>query len=604
MATTTDDQDGDPQAQAVEDWQEFSANLMKVAAKSQQLVQEFLLRQAAEAGPTTIDPLNIGGAFLELTGKMLTNPQALAENQLALWSDYLQLWHNTALKALGEDATPVIEPPKGDRRFRHPDWTENQLFDFVKQSYLLAAKYVHKTVTDTDGLEPDDAAKVDFYTKQFVDAVSPSNFILTNPEVLKATIDRKGENLVQGLENMLQDLERGQGQLNIKMTDMDAFQVGRNVAVTPGKVVFQNRLFQLIQYQPTTDQVYRTPLVIFPPWINKFYILDLTAEKSFVRWAADQGYTVFVVSWVNPDGSYADMTFEDYMLDGMITALDKVEEATGEREINVIGYCVAGTLLAATLAYLTATDQVDRVKSATFFTAQADFTQAGDLQIFVDEDQIETIDKLMEQKGYLDSRAMATTFNMLRSNDLIWSFVVNNYLLGKEPFPFDLLYWNSDSTNLPREMHRYYLKNMYQENNLVQPGKLKLAGVPIDLTAVKTPCYIQAGREDHIAPPQSVFKITRLFKGPIRFLLAGSGHIAGVVNPPAAKKYQHWTNSRKAASLDKWLAGAAEHPGSWWPDWHKWLSKRSGTKVAARVPGDGPLKAIEDAPGSYVKVRY
>ncbi|RMF04903.1 MAG: class I poly(R)-hydroxyalkanoic acid synthase, partial [Alphaproteobacteria bacterium] len=541
--------------------------MMRLATRTQAMITDFLTRHAAEAGVTNFDPLNISSAFMELSTKLMANPARLAETQMAFWQDYMQLWQSAALRMLGEDAKPVIEPEKGDRRFKSSDWRDIEVFDFIKQAYLLSAKYIQGAVSNVEGLDKKDQAKVDFYTRQFIDAMSPSNFVMTNPEVLRATVEEKGENLIRGLQNVLDDLERGKGKLAIRMTDMEAFEVGRNVAVTPGKVVFQNRMLQLIQYAPATEQVYARPLLFLPPWINKFYILDLTPEKSLIRWLVERGYTVFCVSWVNPDESYRDTGFEDYMLEGAIPAIDTVREITGQDSINVVGYCIAGTLLAATLAYLTAKGEADKVHSATFFTAQVDFEHAGELQVFIDDEQLAAINRIMETKGYLDSEAMATTFNMLRSNDLIWSFVVNNYLLGKDPFPFDLLYWNADSTRLPQAMHLFYLKNMYQENLLVEPGGITLDGVPIDLSTVKTDMYIQAGKEDHIAPFESVYKMLHTFSGKMRFILAGSGHIAGVINPPAAKKYQYWTNTRTPVQPADWLSGATEHPGSWWPDW-------------------------------------
>ncbi|GER07124.1 class I poly(R)-hydroxyalkanoic acid synthase [Iodidimonas muriae] len=584
------------------DWQAYSDNMAKVAAQTQKLVQDWLEKQQAE--DPDLDPLNIGDSFFELTSKMMSDPTRLAEQQMALFQDYMQLWHNTTLNMMGEKADPVITPEKGDKRFKSPEWSDNQLFDFIKQSYLLASRHVNKIVSETEGLDPEDERKTEFYTRQFVDALSPTNFAMTNPDVLKATVESRGENLVKGMENLLRDLEHGEGELNISMTDKDAFEVGRNVAITPGKVVYECELFQLLQYSPSTEQVYETPLLIFPPWINKFYILDLTAEKSFVKWCVDQGLTVFIVSWVNPGPNLRDKTLDDYLKDGQVRALEMVEKITGVRGANVIGYCVAGTLLAATLAWLHAKGEEDRVNSVTFFTAQVDFEDAGELKVFVDEDQLEVLSKRMRKKGYLDARSMFSTFNLLRSNDLIWSFAVNNYLLGKEPFPFDLLYWNSDSTNLPAGVHEQYLRCMYYENALVKPNQMTLAGEKIDLTSIKTPAYIQAGKEDHIAPPESVYKMTKILSGPKRFVLAGSGHIAGVVNPPSAKKYQYWTRSgRLPNTLESFVSKAKETPGSWWPDWIKWIEKHSGKKVPARTAGSGDFPAIEDAPGRYVKVK-
>ncbi|WP_439817473.1 PHA/PHB synthase family protein [Zavarzinia sp. CC-PAN008] len=581
----------------------LGANLVKIAARSRKLVSEFLSRQMEPgAKPPSADPFNIGSAFLEMTQRMMANPARLAEANLALWQDYLTLWQTTTLRLMGQEPKPVIKPAKGDKRFNHADWDENGVFDFIKQSYLLTARWLQHTVHNVEGLDPKTAKKVDFYTKQFVDAMAPSNFVLTNPQVLRTTLESNGENLVRGLETMLKDLDDGKGQLAIKMTDMNAFEVGRNIAITPGKVVFQNDIIQLIQYIPKTAETYRRPLLIVPPWINKFYILDLRQDNSFIKWMLEKGYTVFVVSWVNPDEKLAERTFEDYMDEGILAALGAIEQATGETHVNAIGYCIGGTLMGATLAYMAATGD-DRIQSCTFFAAQVDFSEAGELSIFIDEEQLENIESMMQRKGFLDGQQMSTTFNMLRANDLIWSFVVNNYLLGKDPFPFDLLFWNADATRMPTKLHSFYLRECYQANNLAKPGGVTLRGVPIDLRQVKIPIYLQASRDDHIAPYRSVFKATKLYSGPIRFMVAGSGHIAGVINPPAAKKYQHWLNDKSCATVEEWFAGAVEHPGSWWEDWDAWLAPKSGDKVPARVPGDAKLKVLEDAPGSYVKVR-
>ncbi|MGE0152835.1 MAG: PHA/PHB synthase family protein [Reyranellaceae bacterium] len=575
----------------------------KLAERSQKVVSDFLAKQAAE-GPQKPDPLNIGSAFMEMTQRMMANPEKVVKAQVQLWQDYLKLWQNTADRFMGKESKPLVETPRSDKRFADKSWTESLLFDYIKQSYLLTARWMQSTVKDVEGLDAKTAKKVDFYTRQFVDALAPSNFALTNPQVLKATLDSGGENLFKGLENLLADLERGKGRLNISMTDMKAFEVGRNVAVSPGKVVYQNDLIQLIQYSPSTEEVYERPLLIVPPWINKFYILDLKPENSFIKWTVAQGYTVFVVSWVNPDEKLAHKTFEDYMREGPLAALDAIERATGVREATAIGYCLGGTLMAATLANMAAKGD-ERIKACTFFTAQVDFSEAGELSVFIDEEQLNFIDDVMSKRGYLDGGEMSTTFNMLRANDLIWSFVVNNYLMGKDPFPFDLLFWNSDATRMPAAMHSFYLRKMYQENLLAKPNGLTLNGTPIDLGKVTIPIYIQAGREDHIAPYPSVYKATQLYKGPVRFMLAGSGHIAGVVNPPHAKKYQHWLNETTVnpPTPEDWLRGAKEHPGSWWHDWDKWLAEKSGPKVPARDPASGGLPAIEDAPGSYVKVR-
>jgi len=578
----------------------LAARMADIAARSQTLVSEFLSRQPSGVGMA--DPTNIGSAFLEMTARMMTDPAKLAQAQMSLWQDYMALWQRAAHRMIDPEAAPLVSPARDDRRFRDPEWDENQLFDFVKQSYLLTSRWLLSTVRDVEGLDETTARKIDFYTRQFVDAMAPSNFVMTNPEVFRTTIESKGENLIKGLNNLLEDLERGKGELRIKMTDLEAFELGVNVAVSPGKVVYQTDLMQLLQYAPTTEQVYRRPLLIVPPWINKFYILDLQPKNSFIKWAVDQGFTVFVVSWVNPDETLAQKTFDDYMREGPLAALEAIEKATGEREITAIGYCLGGTLMAATLALMAARGD-DRVKAATFFASMVDFSEAGELSVFIDEEQLSALEERMSRDGHLDGSAMATTFNMLRANDLIWSFVVNNYLLGKEPLPFDLLYWNSDSTNMPAAMHSFYLRKMYQENRLVEPGGITIDGEPVDLRQIKTPTYILSTREDHIAPWKSTYAATQLYSGPTRFVLAASGHIAGVINPPAAHKYAHWTNPKTPSSPDDWFAGATEHPGSWWPDWKAWNARRSGKKVAARVPGDGALAVLEDAPGSYVKRR-
>ena len=575
-------------------------SMADIAARSQRLVNDWLRRQTQEGG--ALDPLNVGGAFLEMTTKLLSNPGQLVQAQLGLWRDYMTLWQNTTRRIMGIDSTPVIESDPKDKRFADPAWQQNEIFDYIKQSYLLSARYINDVVTHVDGLEPKTAQKIDFYSRQFINALSPSNFAMTNPEVLRRTRETGGENLVKGLSNLLSDLEQGRGNLRIKMTDTEAFKVGGNIAVSEGKVVFQNELMQLIQYTPATETVFARPVVIFPPWINKFYILDLRPKNSLVRYLVSQGHTVFMVSWVNPDASLADKNFDDYMVDGVFAALDAIEKATKTREVNAIGYCLGGTLLAASLAYMKATGD-DRIKAATFLVTLTDFTDAGELGVFIDEEQLSNIEEKMFKQGYLEGADMASTFNMLRANDLIWSFVVNNYLLGQEPFPFDLLYWNSDSTRMPPVMHSFYLRNMYQKNLLSQPGGISMKGVAIDLRHIDIPVYFLSCREDHITPWTSTYKGAKNFGGPVRFVLAASGHIAGVVNPPEGGKYNHFINAEMPETPDEWFTGSTEVAGSWWPDWQRWISGFDKTQVPARIPGKGRLKVIEDAPGSYVKVR-
>jgi len=513
------------------------------------------------------------------------------------WSDSLKLWQRFLdPKAAGDDATPAVK----DRRFKSEAW-QNPLFDWIRQSYLMIADQMLKQVDAMEGLDPKQREQFRFATQGFIDAMSPSNFAFTNPDVIQKTIETRGENLLKGLSNMLNDLSKGQ----LTHTDAQAFEVGRNLATTPGKVIYRSPLFELIHYTPTTESVLATPLVIFPPWINRFYILDLTPEKSFIRWAVDQGLSVFMVSWKSADASLVDISWDDYVL-AQIEAIDVIRDQLDVEAVHAIGYCVAGTTLAATLAYLTAKGEADKVRTATFFTAQVDFADAGDLLNFVDDAQLDMIRQLSPE-GYLDGRYMALTFNLLRGRDLIWNYVANNYLMGQDYAPFDLLHWNGDTTNLPAKWHLSYLTDLYRDNLLVQPGALAIAGTPIDLTKVVTPSYIQAGREDHIAPAESVWKITHLLAGPLKFVLAGSGHIAGVVNPPAAGKYQYWTNDTPAATLAEFVAGATETKGSWWPNWIGWLRGQDAAEVkvkGARVPGKGKKHpAIADAPGEYVRAR-
>ncbi|MCA3376143.1 MAG: class I poly(R)-hydroxyalkanoic acid synthase [Roseomonas sp.] len=572
-----------------------SRTMADVAERGQRIVADFLKRQADQPGEA--DPMHIGNAFLDMTSRLMTNPTKLMQAQIGFWQDYLTLWQNTARRMMGEPAPAVIAEDQKDKRFKDEAWRDNEVFDFIRQSYLLSARYMQGLVHDAEGMDEKTAQKVDFYTRQFVDAMSPTNFALTNPEVLRRTAETGGENLLKGLSNLLTDLERGQGNLRIRMTDESKFKVGENIAVTPGKVIYQNDLMQLIQYAPTTDKVLKRPLLILPPWINKYYILDLRPKNSFIRWAVDQGHTVFMVSWVNPDARLAEKGFEDYMLEGPYAALDAIRQATGEKSVNAIGYCLGGTLLSATLAHM-AVKRDTRIKSATFFTTMVDFAEAGELGVFIDEEQLKALEAKMQKRGFLEGREMATTFNMLRANDLIWSFVVNNYLLGQDPFPFDLLYWNDDSTRMPARMHSFYLRRMYQQNDLIKPGGIELLGVKLDLRKIKLPTYILSTREDHIAPWASTYRATQTYAGDIRFVLAASGHIAGVVNPPDAGKYSHWVNTELPADPEAWLAGSTELAGSWWPDWQRWVAGQD----PAQVPFRPPKNAIEDAPGSYVKV--
>ncbi|MGH8741118.1 MAG: PHA/PHB synthase family protein [Burkholderiales bacterium] len=575
-----------------------------VAQRSSKILSEFAQKQAQSMSAAMRDEMGIAKAFMDLYSRMAADPAAMTAMSMNLWIDYARLWQSSWMKMLGVQAPSVAEPAKGDARFKDGDWSSNFVFDYIKQSYLIAARHIQHAVAQVDDLPAESEKKVAFFTRQYVDALAPSNFLMTNPQVLRETLQSGGQNLVRGLNNLLGDLERGNGELRISMTDETAFQLGRNVATTPGRVVFQNELMQLIQYLPTTAQVYKRPLVIIPPWINKYYILDLREKNSFIRWALDRGHTVFVVSWVNPDARLAQKGFDDYMLEGAIGALDAVEKATGEREVNFIGYCLGGTLLGASLAYLSSKGE-QRVHSATFFVSLLDFSEPGELGVFIDEAQVANLEKKMNERGYLEGSEMAGTFNLLRANDLVWSFVVNNYLLGKDPFPFDLLYWNADSTRMPARMHSFYLRNMYIKNLMGVPGGITLAGVPIELSQMKIPAYFVSTVEDHIAPWRSTYKGARYLgsaaRGAVRFVLGGSGHIAGIVNPPAAKKYHYWTNEALPETPEAWFAGAKQVPGSWWEDWQGWIDRQNAD--APKVPARQPKDALEDAPGSYAMLR-
>jgi polyhydroxyalkanoate synthase len=581
----------------------FARNIARLVEEGGKALAAFLKPRETGAADDNATADEIGDAVKTL-GQVaeywLSDPSRAIQLQANLGRAYLDLWGAAVKRMAGEKIEPVVTPDTRDRRFTDPEWSSNQFFDFMKQAYLVSADWAEHLVKDASGLDPHTRKKAEFYIRQIANALSPSNFVLTNPELLRETLRSNAANLVRGMTMLAEDIDE-EGNIVIRQSDPKLFEVGRNLATTPGKVIFQNELMQLIQYAPSTESVFKIPLLIVPPWINKFYVLDLTPEKSLIKWCVDQGLTVFVISWVNPDAHLATRDFEDYMREGPLAALDVIKKATGESKAHVAGYCVGGTLLAITLAYMAAKKDT-RVASATFFATQVDFTYAGDLQVFVDEEQLQNLDKRMKQRGYLEGRKMANAFNMLRENDLIWPYVINNYLKGKTPFPFDLLYWNSDATRMPAANHSFYLRNCYLENNLTR-GKIKLGGVKLDLKKVRLPVYNLATREDHIAPAKSVFLGAQAFGGPMRFVLSGSGHIAGVVNPVSKAKYQYWTGDKPSGDVETWIKHATEHPGSWWPDWLAWLKEQNDKKVKARKPGGGKLKPIEDAPGSYVRVK-
>ena len=581
----------------------MSANLAEAALSAQKMIAASAARAVENTPAVNTDPMHVAGAVGEVMTALASQPDKLIKAQADLYASYTNLWRNAALAAVGQSPlAPVVAPAKGDKRFTDPDWTANPVFDVIKQSYLITSNWLNDLVSGVEGVDPLTRRRVEFATKMMTDAVSPTNFLMSNPAALRAAVESNGQSIAKGMANIHDDLERGGGQLAISQTDLSQFEVGRNVATAPGKVIFENDLIQLLQFDPSTEQVCEIPLLIFPPWINKFYIMDLRPENSMIRWLSAQGFTVFVTSWVNPDAKLANKTFEDYLNEGAYAAVDAVARQTGAATVNTVGYCIGGTLLSCALAHMAARNDT-RIASATFFAAQQDFSEAGDLLIFTSEDWLKDLESKMDAGGgVLPGQSMADTFNALRANDLIWSSFVNNYLLGKAAKPFDLLFWNSDQTRMPKTLHLYYLRKFYMENALAM-GKLDLAGEHLDLRKVQTPIFVQSSREDHIAPAKSVYKGAKLFGGPTRFTMAGSGHIAGVINAPVANKYQHWTNDALPDTLDEWLDGAVEHAGSWWPVWAAWLKERSGEEVPARDPAAGPLKPIEDAPGTFVKVR-
>jgi polyhydroxyalkanoate synthase len=537
----------------------------------------------------------------QVAEKWMIDPQKAVEAQSRLGTQFLDLWSTTLKRMQGDEAPPVAAPAPQDKRFQDPEWSKNAAFDFIKQAYLVTSHWAETMVDEAEGLDEHTRAKARFYVKQLSSALSPSNFVPTNPELIRETLKEGGANLVRGMKMLAEDVEAGGGELKLRQSDPTKFKVGENLAVTPGKVIYRNDLMELIQYSPVTDSVLRRPLLIVPPWINKYYILDLNPEKSFIRWAVAQGLTVFCISWVNPDERQAEKGFGDYMREGIFAALDAIEQATGERQVTTIGYCVGGTLLAVALAYMAATGD-KRIESATFFTTQVDFTHAGDLKVFVDEEQVQAVEAMMKTRGYLEGSRMANAFNMLRPNDLIWPYVVNVYLKGKAPFPFDLLYWNSDSTRMPAANHSFYLRNCYLENKLTK-GEMIIDNVKLNLKKVTIPIFNLATREDHIAPAISVFLGSKAFGGPVEFVVAGSGHIAGVVNPPTKPKYGYWTGAVNGQSYEDWLGHASEHKGSWWPYWFEWVERQAPERVPPHQPGEGHLPALCDAPGTYVRMK-
>jgi len=601
---TEDDEPSTVEQYLVKDPERFALNMARMIEQAGKAASAWAEpRERGEVRDHVAEPVvDMVKTFSKLSEYWLADPQRALEAQTRLFAGYMTVWANAIQRvspnAEGQD--DAIKPERGDKRFQDPEWGRNAFFDFLKQAYLVTSRWASELVEHAEGLDEHTRHKASFYVKQVSNAISPSNFILTNPELFRETVASNGENLVRGMKMLAEDIAAGKGDLKLRQADYSPFEIGRNIATTPGKVVGRSDVAEIIQYDPATETVLKRPLLICPPWINKFYILDLNPQKSFIRWAIEQGHTVFVISWINPDERHGAKGWEAYIREGLQYALDTIAEATGERDVNAIGYCVGGTLLAAALA-LMAREGDDRIKSATFFTTQVDFTYAGDLKVFVDEEQVAAVEKSMNEKGYLDGTKMATAFNMLRSGDLIWPYVVNNYMRGKDPLPFDLLYWNADSTRMAAANHSFYLRNCYLENNLSR-GTMELAGHTVSLGDITIPIYNLASREDHIAPALSVFLGSKYFGGQVDYVMAGSGHIAGVVNPPASGKYQYWTGGKPEGDFGQWIAKAVEHPGSWWPHWQGWIEAKDNTRVPARKPGKH-MKTLGDAPGSYVKVR-
>ncbi|TIU98016.1 MAG: class I poly(R)-hydroxyalkanoic acid synthase [Mesorhizobium sp.] len=599
-----DDQASTVEQYLVKDPERFALNMARMIEQAGKAASAWAEpREKGDVRDHVAEPVvDMVKTFSKLSEYWLSDPQRALEAQTRLFSGYMTVWANSIqrLSAGGEDAEDAVKPELGDKRFQDPEWGRNAFFDFLKQAYLVTSRWAVELVEHADGLDEHTRHKASFYVKQVSNAISPSNFILTNPELFRETIASNGENLVRGMKMLAEDIAAGKGDLKLRQADYSSFEIGKNLATTPGKVVGRSDVAEILQYDPATETVLKRPLLICPPWINKFYILDLNPQKSFIRWAVEQGHTVFVISWINPDERHGTKSWEAYIREGLQYGLDKIERATGEKDVNAVGYCVGGTLLAAALA-LMAQEGDHRIKSATFFTTQVDFTYAGDLKVFVDEEQVAAVEKAMNEKGYLDGTKMATAFNMLRSGDLIWPYVVNNYMRGKDPLPFDLLYWNADSTRMGAANHSFYLRNCYLENRLSQ-GMMELAGRVVSLKDVTIPVYNLASKEDHIAPALSVFLGSKYFGGEVDYVMAGSGHIAGVVNPPAAQKYHYWTGGKPAGDFDQWIAEAINHPGSWWPHWQRWVEAKDNTRVPARKPGKH-MKTLGDSPGTYVKVR-
>ncbi|PAU75375.1 class I poly(R)-hydroxyalkanoic acid synthase [Halomonas salipaludis] len=588
----------------IEAWRE---QLTAIGQQYQQMLGDLVARiEPSEAGQSVYNDMRDSlTAGLEA---LASDPQAMQAAQWRLMQEQWQLWQHGMQTLAGQSPPPLVEPAPHDRRFKDPAWQEEPFYQAILQQYLLFSRMVEELIANLDGLPEDKQRSLAFYARQCVSAMSPANFVTTNPEVMRRTLETKGQNLIDGMARLREDLANSAEGINVTMTDRSAFKIGENVAVTPGEVIYENELIQLIQYHPTTEKVFKTPLLIVPPWINKYYILDLREDNSLVKWLVDQGHSVFLISWRNPGPEQRDLTWADYMQMGPIDAMGAIEQACGEKSVNLLSYCVGGTLAASTVAYLTSTRRGRKIKSVTYMATLQDFSDPGEIGVFLSEPVLQGLERQLEADGYLDGRVMAFSFNLLRENDLFWSFYISNYLKGEQPAAFDLLYWNTDGTNLPAGTHAWYLRHMYLENRLVEPGGIELDGVKIDLRKISAPSYFVSAKEDHIAKWNSTYGGTQLPKGPVTFVLGGSGHIAGIVNPPAKNKYGYWTNDALPESPDEWLEGATFNEGSWWPHWQAWMTDNCYADadpkklVPARVPGEGELALLEPAPGRYVRM--
>lgn len=575
--------------------QEFTDLMQSIAKKSMELLA-ISQRKPIPNEEVVSFFLDFSRDFHNLLTTLLMSPEKIWETQVAYWQDAMGLYQDQVAYWLKGEVMP-----SKDKRFSSDEWVNNPFFNLLSQHYLIATEHLNCLIEQLNYQDKRLGKRLQFFTRQYLDALSPANFLQTNPQLMAETIQSHGKNLLRGLQNLLTDMEGGPSRLIIKMTDMDAFKIGKNIAITPGKVIFRNDLMELIQYTPTTATVHEVPLLIIPPWINKYYILDLSAHNSFVRWLVQQGITVFMISWINPDQRHAQKGLFEYLQEGPLTAIEIIQKQLQVPKVNTLGFCIGGTLQACLLAYYKA-HGIETIQCASFLASMIDFSDPGDIIIFIDEHQISQLEEKMQLKGYLEGRFMMNTFNSLRANDLVWSFFIKNYLQGKNPVPFDILYWNADATNMPATMHSQYLRWMYLHNDLIVPNKVHLNHTPLDVSQIDIPTFFVSTQKDHIAPWKTTYNGFLKMKGEKRFLLGGSGHIAGIINPPDNQKYDYFYSKNTYAKADEWLANATQYKGSWWPQWFKWLEKKSGPQIPAPKWQELPLPGLQKAPGRYVRM--